>query len=85
MRILRVIFALINAAGRGQIVLGIVGFNIIFGGLLRLFGDAQRVGSHVGDQTDRAVALELDALVQLLRDLHGATRLKAQLARSLLL
>ena len=38
----------------------------------RVIRDTQGVGTHVGDQTDRADALELNALVQLLCDLHGA-------------
>src|SRR5205823_5916058 len=34
--------------------------------------DADRIGAHVGDQTDHACAAELFAFVELLRDLHGA-------------
>ena len=51
----------------------------------RVVGDTQGVGTHVGDQTDRADALELNALVQLLRDLHGAAGLEIELAGRLLL
>ena len=51
----------------------------------RLVGDAQGVGAHVGDQTGQAGALQLDALIQLLRHRHGALGGHAQLARGLLL
>ena len=53
--------------------------------LQRLGRDARRVGTHVGDQADGAFAAELDALVELLRDAHGAARRVAELARGLLL
>src|SRR5262249_50873251 len=38
----------------------------------RLAGEARRIGTHVGDETDRALRTEVDALVELLRDLHRA-------------
>ena len=47
--------------------------------------DARRIGSHVGDETDRAFARQLDAFVELLRDHHrfldGESRRLLQLAR----
>ena len=42
------------------------------------------VGSHVGDQAD-GLAADVDALVEPLRDLHGARWREAELARGLLL
>ena len=47
----------------------------------RLLRHARRVGAHVGDETDRAFARQLDAFVQLLRDHH---RLLDREARRLL-
>ena len=51
----------------------------------RLIGDAGRVGSHVGDEADRALTRQLDALVELLGDhhrlLHREARRLLQLAR----
>ena len=52
---------------------------------MRLVRDARRVGAHVGDEADRALVAELDALVEPLRDAHRARRLIAELARRLLL
>ena len=54
-------------------------------GCLRLLGDAQRVGTHIGNQTVRGALAEADALVQLLRDHHCALRLEAEPAVGLLL
>src|SRR5271155_3047829 len=53
--------------------------------LERLVRHARRVGAHISDKADRAFLAKLDALVQLLRDLHRAPRLVVQLARGLLL
>src|SRR5580704_17820874 len=54
-------------------------------GLERLVRHARRIGAHISDKADRALLAKLDALVQLLRDLHRAARLIVQLARRLLL
>ena len=51
----------------------------------RVVRDARRVGTHVGDETDRAFVAELDALVEPLRDAHRAAGCEAELARRLLL
>ena len=40
--------------------------------LLRFGSDAHRVGADIGDQTDRALAANIDALVELLGDHHRA-------------
>src|SRR5208282_4134700 len=50
----------------------------------RFLGQVERIGAHVGDETNRAFA-DVDALVQLLRDAHGLLRTEAELARGLLL
>ena len=47
----------------------------------RVVGDARRIGTHVGDKTDRAFLAELDAFIQLLREHHGALDAEAELAR----
>src|SRR4029453_8050698 len=49
-----------------------------------LVGERHAIGSHVGDEADR-LAAQVDALVELLRDAHGATGGEADLARGLLL
>ncbi len=50
----------------------------------RLGREIDAVGAHISDKAGRAVA-DVDAFVEALRDLHGARRRKAELARSLLL
>ena len=51
----------------------------------RLARESRCVGAHVGDEPDAALALELDALVELLRHLHGALAREAvAVARDLL-
>src|SRR5690606_3788421 len=51
----------------------------------RLARQVDRVGTHVADQADGALVADGHALVQLLRDLHGALGGEAELARGLLL
>ena len=51
----------------------------------RILRQAHRVGTHIGDQADRALVAERDALVELLRDLHRTARGEAELARGFLL
>ena len=50
----------------------------------RLLRQIERVGAHIGDETDLALA-DVDAFVQLLRDAHGLLRAEAQFAGGLLL
>src|SRR5262249_21588878 len=50
----------------------------------RLGGERDAVRAHIGDEADR-VAVEIDAFVEPLRDLHRARRAEAELARSFLL
>ncbi len=47
--------------------------------------EIERVGTHVGDETHRALARDVHALVELLGDGHGAARRHIELARGLLL
>ena len=51
----------------------------------RLLRDAQRVGSHICDQTNRAFARDLHTFIELLRDHHRAPRRHVELAGRLLL
>ena len=51
----------------------------------RLVGDAQRVGTHIGDQTGEAQAFQLHAFIQLLCHRHGAAGGHSQLTGGLLL
>ena len=68
-------------AGRGRhITLAVALLNEAAGVGLRLVTDAQRVGTHVGDQTHGALAGDIYALVQLLGDGHGAAGRHVQLA-----
>ena len=52
----------------------------------RIVGNLGRVGTHVGDESDRAFfASQIDAFIQALGDHHGALHAEAQLARGVLL
>jgi len=51
----------------------------------RLVGQADRIGTHVADQADRALVAQGDTLVQLLRHAHGARGGKAEFACGFLL
>jgi hypothetical protein len=51
----------------------------------RLAGEVRGVGAHVGDQADLAFLAERHALVELLREPHGAAGGEAELARGFLL
>ena len=52
---------------------------------LRLVGNTQGVGTHIGDQTHGALAGNVHALIELLGDGHGAAGCHVQLAGRLLL
>ena len=51
----------------------------------RLGGDARRVGTHVGDEADRAELAEVLSFVEPLREAHRAGHREAEAARGLLL
>jgi len=46
--------------------------------ILRLAGDGHRVGTHVGDETDRAAFADVHAFIELLRIAHGVGRAVAE-------
>ena len=84
-RVLRARLGAETARGRGIVVLAIAAEDELLGGGKRLLGDAQRVGTHIGDEAHGALALDVHALIELLRDRHGAARRHVQLAGRLLL
>ncbi len=51
----------------------------------RIVGDADRVSTHVGDETDGALGAEFDAFIEALGDHHGALDGHAEFARGILL
>ena len=81
-------------AGLGLIVVGSLGGIVLLtvaahdkllSGGNGLFADAERVGTHIGDQTHGALAFNIHALVKLLGNGHGAAGGHAELAAGLLL
>ena len=69
----------------GQVALAVFGLDALAYAGHRLVGDAQAIGSHVGDQADRTAAVDIDSFVELLGDFHGLLARKAQADRRLLL
>ena len=63
---------LILAEGVGPVGGAVAAVDERTGGYLGLMGDAQRIGTHIGNKTHGALAAELHALIQLLGDGHGA-------------
>ena len=84
-RILRAGLGLIRARLAGVILRAVVLDDKRLCGGERLIGQALRIGTHVGNETDRAAVGNVHALIELLRDRHGAPRRHAQAAGSLLL
>ena len=76
---------LILAEGVGPVGGAVAAVDERTGGHLGLMGDAQRIGTHIGNEADRALAADVDALIELLRNRHRAARRHVQLARGLLL
>ncbi len=75
----------VRARFGGQHALGELGLDVLAGFVLGNRRDVDRVGSHVGDQTDGFAAADRDAFVQLLSDDHRALGLVAKLAAGFLL
>ena len=71
--------------GGGRILRAISLDDVTARRLLRLVGNAGRVGSHIGNQANMTLAGHFDAFVQLLRDLHRPLGIKSELARGFLL
>ena len=85
MRILRALAALVDHRLLRHILRAVAAFNRLARRGNGLVGQAHAVGTDVGDQAQRAAALDVHALVELLGDLHGLARGEAQLAAGLLL
>ena len=76
----------LKGAGGLRIELGaVVVDDIGLGGLQRVVREPQGVGTHIGDETDRALTGDVDALIELLGDGHGAAGGHVQLPAGLLL
>ena len=85
MPILRILFCFKMARRIRQILLPPSLQNIVGSILERILRQTQRVGSHIGNQTDRSHSFDFYTFVEFLRSLHGAAGLKTQAAGSLLL
>src|SRR5215831_5923666 len=84
-RALRVLLLFVRVGRFRKIV-----WTVFFADVLANFGDGfrgnpDRVGTHVGNQTDRTLFAEFHAFVEALRDHHGAFHAEAELARGVLL
>ena len=84
-RVLRAGLRLILARRLGAVIRTVAPIDEVARRGLCLLGDAQRVGTHVGDQAHRALARDVDALIELLGDGHRAPGRHVELARGLLL
>ena len=84
-RVLRAGLGLIRARLAGVILRAVVLDDKRLCGGKRLIGQALRIGTHIGDEADRAAVGDIHTLIELLRDRHGAPRRHAQAAGSLLL
>ncbi len=85
MGLLGALLRLVGGRGVGEILAseppGDPGAGLVLG----LASDAHGVGAHVGDEADRALAPQLDALVELLRQHHRLLGREVELAARLLL
>ncbi len=79
-RILRVLFGLINVRRLRHEVLAVALPDKAAHLIQRIFGDAGGIGTHVGNQTDSAFFAQLFSFVQALGQHHGALYAEAQLA-----
>ena len=85
MRLLRVLrLGLVNARLLGHLLRSVKPGGDLADLLHRLCRQRHRVGAHVGDEADAALA-DVHTLIELLREPHGAPRIEAEFARRLLL
>ena len=84
-RILRVLLRLVGVGRLRQELRAVFLPNQLAHFGQRFIGNAGGVGTHVGDQTNRALVAEIDAFIQPLGDHHGALHAETQLARGILL
>ena len=84
-RVLRAALGLIAPGRTGIIRRAIAAFDDVARRRERFFRNTQRIGTHIGDETDRALARDLHTFIKLLRDHHRAARGHVELAGRLLL
>ena len=84
-RILRAGLGFEGAGLVGVIFLTVAAENKALGRFQRVLGQAQRIGSHIGDKADCAFAGDVHAFIKLLCNGHRAPRRHAQTAGGLLL
>ena len=84
-RILRVLFGLVEVRLFGDVLLAEAPGDIVARLRLRLRGDAHRVGTDIGDERDMPFLFGVHALVQVLRHEHDFGRGHAELIRRVLL
>ena len=83
--VLRPGLGLILPGGGGTVACAVAPGDEAAGRRLRLVGDPQGVGTHIGDQTHGTLAGDVHALIQLLGDGHGAPGGHVQLPGGILL
>jgi hypothetical protein len=84
--VLRVLLGLVDVRLRRDELLAVALADLFPDLVQRVIAHPGRVGAHVRDKPHRAaVALEIDALVEGLRDLHGALGAEVEVARRVLL
>ena len=85
MRVLRAGLGLEGAGLFGVVVGPVAAHDELFRSVQRFLRQAQGVGTHIGDETDGALAGDVDAFIELLGHRHRAFRRHAEAARGLLL
>ena len=70
-------FCFISLVGAGKIFFAVGLFNIVCCGLFCFRGNSKRVGSHIGDKTDRAHSGNVDTFVKFLSNSHDSSGLEA--------
>ncbi len=85
MGILGALFRAESIGLSGQVIFAVLPMDILADGRQSIRGDARRIGSHIGDQTDGTLVSQLNSFIELLRQLHRAPGLKSELTRRFLL
>ena len=85
MRRLGCLFLFIGIRRRGQIFAAVLSLDIFADLRQGVIGDAGRIGTHVGNESDQTLFAQFHAFVQALRNHHGALHAETQLAGGILL